>query len=98
MTSRPAAIISGVISISSCSSDSVIAFAMRPESRSCVMVRQPYTFPKRLAANLLGIGRSAVNEEESETTGEFRDARFSEGRDGGCRELVQFHPAYAYDD
>jgi hypothetical protein len=53
---------------------------------------------KRLAARLLGIGRSAVDEEESETTGEFRDARFSEGRDGGCWELVQFHPAYAYDD
>jgi AAA domain (dynein-related subfamily) len=53
---------------------------------------------KRLAARLLGIGRSAVNEEESETTGEFHDVRFSEERVGNCWELVQFHPAYAYDD
>jgi hypothetical protein len=48
---------------------------------------------KRLAARLLGIGASAVDEEESKTTGEFHDACFSEGRDGGCWELVQFHPA-----
>jgi Cdc6-like AAA superfamily ATPase len=53
---------------------------------------------KRLAARLLGIGRSAVDEEESKTTGEFHDARFSEERGGNCWELVQFHPAYAYDD
>jgi hypothetical protein len=53
---------------------------------------------KRLAARLLGIGASAVDEEESKTTGEFHDTRFSEGQDGGCWELVQFHPAYAYDD
>src|SRR5260370_4706103 len=53
---------------------------------------------KRLAARLLGIGASAVDEEESKTTGEFHDTRPSEGQDGGCWELVQFHPAYAYDD
>jgi hypothetical protein len=53
---------------------------------------------KRLAARLLGIGASAVDEEENKTTGRFHDARYSEGRDGGCWELVQFHPAYAYDD
>jgi hypothetical protein len=53
---------------------------------------------KRLAARLLGIGAPAVDEEESKTTGEFHAARFSEERNGGCWELVQFHPAYAYDD
>jgi hypothetical protein len=53
---------------------------------------------KRLAARLLGIGASAVDEEESKTTGQFHAARFSKDRDGNCWELVQFHPAYAYDD
>ncbi len=53
---------------------------------------------KRLAARLLGIGRTAVDEEENETTGEFHATRFSGERDGGCWEIVQFHPAYAYDD
>jgi hypothetical protein len=53
---------------------------------------------KRLAARLLGINASAVDEEESKTTGEFHRARFSQGREGPCWELVQFHPAYAYDD
>jgi Cdc6-like AAA superfamily ATPase len=53
---------------------------------------------KRLAARLLGIGRSAVDEEENKTTGEFHDARFSEERGGNCWGLVQFHPAYAYED
>jgi 5-methylcytosine-specific restriction protein B len=53
---------------------------------------------KRLAARLLGIGAPAVDEEESKTTGEFHAARFSEERNGSCWEVVQFHPAYAYDD
>jgi ATPase family protein associated with various cellular activities (AAA) len=53
---------------------------------------------KRLAARLLEIGASAVDEEERKTTGEFHAARFSAERDGGCWELVQFHPAYAYHD
>src|SRR5207244_10877974 len=53
---------------------------------------------KRLAARLLGIKPAAVDEEEKEGGGAFHDARFSEGREGSCWELVQFHPAYAYDD
>jgi hypothetical protein len=53
---------------------------------------------KRLAARLLGIGKSAVDDEEKRSTGHFDSVRFSEGRHGGCWDLVQFHPAYAYDD
>jgi DNA polymerase III delta prime subunit len=53
---------------------------------------------KRLAARLLGINASAVDEEQRNSAGEFYDGRFPKQGDGGCWELVQFHPAYAYDD
>ena len=53
---------------------------------------------KRLAARLLGIDKDAVDEEEKHTRGHFHSVRCSVGRHGGCWELVQFHPAYAYDD
>jgi adenylate kinase family enzyme len=45
---------------------------------------------KRLAARLLEISVSAVDEEESKTAGEFDATRFREERDGNCWELVQF--------
>ncbi len=32
------------------------------------------------------------------TTSKFCDARYPGGWDGGCWEIVQFHPAYGYDD
>jgi hypothetical protein len=53
---------------------------------------------KRLTARLLNIDAAAVGQEESTATGEFHQARFSQERDGRCWQLVQFHPAYAYDD
>ena len=44
------------------------------------------------------MGRPRWTRKESKTTGEFHAARFSEERNGSCWEVVQFHPAYAYDD
>jgi len=52
---------------------------------------------KRLAAHLLGIDPAFVAEEESKATGQFHAAHFP-GVDAGCWELVQVHPAYAYED
>jgi len=53
---------------------------------------------KRVAAHLLGIDPASVAEEEGKSTGQFHAARFPGASDAGCWELVQFHPAYAYDD
>ncbi len=53
---------------------------------------------KRLAAHLLGVDPASVSEEESKTTGQFHAARFPGASNTGCWALVQFHPAYAYDD
>ena len=44
------------------------------------------------------MARPRWTRKESKTTGEFHAARFSEERNGSCWEVVQFHPAYAYDD
>jgi len=44
------------------------------------------------------LARPRWTRKESKTTGEFHAARFSEERNGSCWEVVQFHPAYAYDD
>lgn len=53
---------------------------------------------KRLAARLLGINSAAVDEEEKAAGGDFHSGRFANNATSKCWELVQFHPAYGYDD
>jgi 5-methylcytosine-specific restriction protein B len=54
---------------------------------------------KRLAARLLRIDEQSVTEEEKDNRGDFHDARFDEHQmQDKCWQIVQFHPAYGYDD
>jgi hypothetical protein len=54
---------------------------------------------KRLAARLLNIGAASVDmEERGKRAGEFHAARLANDAKDKCWELVQFHPAYSYDD
>lgn len=54
-------------------------------------------FAKRLAASLIDIDPTAVDQEEKDNTGTFADGRFT-STGSGQWSIVQFHPSYNYED